>query len=72
MISLSSVATAASTAASEEVRPTDKGISNPGNNTEFFNGSNGRMRIFSRSLIFWSPLFLFKMLQHAPPILLER
>src|SRR5262249_28287004 len=40
-ISLPSVASAFSTAATDAGRPTESGISSPGNSTEFFNGNNG-------------------------------
>jgi len=55
MISLLSVASAASTAEIDPVRPTDSGISKPGNSTEFFNGSNGSVPMWiSFSAIYFS------------------
>jgi hypothetical protein len=43
------VAFAASTAAKDAGLPTERGISKPGNNTEFLSGNNGNVRMFSNS-----------------------
>ena len=66
-ISLSSVASAFSTAAIEAARPTESGISSPGNSTEFFSGSNGSVRICIFHVRHPVSLLLLKMLRRAQP-----
>src|SRR5262249_2509718 len=58
MISLSSVLSAASTAAKDRGRPTDKGVTRYGSRAVFFIGSSGKVWIFS----------LFTLILTSPPI----